>query len=587
MNITSLKSINNNSLTTFKGKKETCSEPVNNKGRNALIGTLMALASIMPISSNAENYNSEFQSNDTELVSTDNKKEKSIIEKTAEELNYTPTANKKVYYDSKKQVYYMWNDKKQKFEKAKKVSKVYPSGYLKTKDGEYLRPDGSAFVFRRDSWNLTCNLWNKSVDFAVAEAKGYKATDLAENLSYNGVKNKGELKLFYNPENKKYYTWSYNNQDLVESPVTDVTDMYYTKDNKHYKVEIKDRNATTKEVSEEEYQASKQKYRSIGKKGVYRRQDNKDYYYYQWIESEKTFKPFGDNYDKKQMLVQKADGKIGDFRQGEIGDCWLLGFINGMNHHPDEVMREKFRAEFKKSYHVDENGNETVILRGPNRKYTYSKEDIDSVLNMSHYHYSIGDRDVVAIEMAVEEYKREMRDKGFSPRVATNIYNMQRRPYQLDDNFVLDGGQSYDAIHLVTGKESHHISDSYQDGCVIHDNVFEIGKLDENLLKKYLNNYLVLVSYKDNQNDDAGHVVVLTNIDDKNVYVIDSNIDDENPDKSVHPIARNKDDFMKKITSVTYTDFSKQISPEKAKQVRKKYVISPDAKKVLPPDFNI
>ena len=193
---------------------------------------------------------------------------------------------------------------------------------------------------------------------------------------------------------------------------------------------------------------------------------------------------------------------------------------------------------------------------------------------MSHYHYSIGDRDVVAIEMAIEEYKREMRDKGFSPRVATNIYNMQRRPYQLDDNFVLDGGQSYDAIHLVTGKESHHISDSYQDGCVIHDNVFEIGKLDENLLKKYLNNYLVLVSYKDKPNDDAGHVVVLTNIDDKNVYVIDSNIDDENPD-------------MKKIISVTYTDFSKQISPEKAKQVRKKYVISPDAKKVLPPDFNI
>ena len=44
---------------------------------------------------------------------------------------------------------------------------------------------------------------------------------------------------------------------------------------------------------------------------------------------------------------------------------------------------------------------------------------------------------------------------------------------------------------------------------------------------------------------------------------------------------------MKKIISVTYTDFSKQISPEKAKQVRKKYVISPDAKKVLPPDFNI
>ena len=583
--INSFKSINNNALTMFKGNKENHSVPVNNKGKSALIGTLIALASMMPISSNAENNYSDFQANDTEVVSDKKQKEKSVIEKTAGELNFDSTPNKKVYYDSIKQMYYMWNDKKQKFEKAKKISEVYKTGYLKTKDGEYLRPDGSAFVFRRDSWNLTSNLWNKSVDFAVAMVKGYTPTCLAEDINDNGVKNKNDLKLFFNPENKKYYTWDNNRQNFVESPVTEVSGMCYIKDNKHYKVDIQNTNATVKEVSEEYYEAAKQKYRYAGRKGVYRRQDYKDNYYYQWVGSDKTFKPFGDDYDQQQMKVQKVDGKIGNFRQGEIGDCWLLAFINGVIHHPNEVLREKFKAEFMKSIKIDDNGNETVTLRGPKRKYTFSQEQIDSVLNIPNYHYSIGERDVVALEMAMELYKREMKDKGISPRAATNIYNMRRRPYEYDDNYVLDGGQSYDAIHLVTGKESHYIFKSCYDECLIHDNVIKTGKIDENLLKKYLNDYLVLVSYKDRMDDNEGHVVVLTGIDDKNVYIIDSNIDDDNPDKTVHPISMDKNYFMKRISSVTYTDFSKEITPEKEKPARVKYVISPEAKKVLPPDF--
>lgn len=579
-----------NKIVGIQGKSGKITTPVpttkKSSGRELLIGALMALASLSPANASAGTNNTTTVSNTPETVT--NPINRSVKAEKAHEMNLSATANSNIYYSKENSVYYKWDNKKQKFSKDKNISTIYKSGYIKTKNGEYLTPEGNWLAFRRDSWNLTSNLWNKSVDFAVATAKGYKATDLAEQINYNAIKGQDNLKLFYDSDNNKYYTWNNNRQDLTESPITDVSGMYYTKDNKHYKLDIKDRTATSKEVSEEEYQASKQGFKGVGRKGVYESKKNCDGYYYSWDKATQKFKPFGDKYDKEQMLVQKADGEIGNFRQGDIGDCWILGMVNGMNHHPDKKLREKLKKVFAKSVSIDENENITITLRGPKKEYTFSKEDIDSVLQTPNYHYSIGERDVVAVEMALEAYKREMRNVGKNPRLADNIYYMQRRPFQCDDDYVLDGGQSYDAIHLLTGMESHFLRNGYFDKCMLSDNKIIPGKLNEDLLKKYLNSdNLVLVNYKDKSDDTDGHVVVLTGIDNQNVYVIDSNIDDNNPDKTVHPVARNKKEFLEKMSGITYSDFSTPISEAKKKQIKAKYEITPEAKPLLPKDFKI
>ena len=583
MHISNISLKNNYPKISFSSNNISEQKPYDDTEHCLLLSTLLTLASLSPIQANSGNYDNYSQDFVFETSAQKNKTN-SLISKTAESMNLMATPNNNVYFDNKKNIYYMWDNKKQKFVKQKDFKNIYKTGYIKTQKGEYLTPDGQRFIYREGSFYLKSNLWNKTTDFALAIAKGYKSTNIADALNYNGIKNRPDLKLFYDSDKNKYYTWSDNRQDFVESDITDVSGMYYTKNDKRYKVEINNLKANVKEASNMEYQASKQKYQKTERDSVYTKNDC---YYYLWNGTTETFTPFGDEYDKKQMLVQRADGKIGNFRQGDIGDCWLMSVIIGMNHHPNEVLRERFRKEFEKCYSIDENENITVKLRGPQKEYKYSKEDIDSVLQMPYYHYSIGDRDVVAVEMAIEQYKRDIKEHSYNPHIMNNIYNMHRRPFKYDDDYVLDGGQSFDAIHLLTNKEAHHICNSFIKDFIVHDNTIIPGNIDENLLKKYMDDNIVLVSYKTTPNDNEGHVVLLTGIDEENVYVIDSNIDDIEPNKTIHPVARNKKDFMNQISAVTYTDLSVPITNAKSKPVKVKYILSPEAKKILPSNYSL
>ena len=88
------------------------------------------------------------------------------------------------------------------------------------------------------------------------------------------------------------------------------------------------------------------------------------------------------------------DGQIGDFEQGNTGDCWLLSSIKAIANNPKglEILNNMLS--------VDEAGNVTVTLQG--KEYLISKEELWGARELAQ-----GDLDVRALEIAVDRYLHE------------------------------------------------------------------------------------------------------------------------------------------------------------------------------------
>lgn len=106
-----------------------------------------------------------------------------------------------------------------------------------------------------------------------------------------------------------------------------------------------------------------------------------------------------------------ANGKIdGNFKQGNAGDCWLLASIKALESRPKglEILND--------SLQVNDDGSVTVHLKGVDKKYTISKEELEGNSQLAS-----GDLDVRAIEIAFNKYFYEERGVNGS----LDIYNNQ------------------------------------------------------------------------------------------------------------------------------------------------------------------
>ena len=147
---------------------------------------------------------------------------------------------------------------------------------------------------------------------------------------------------------------------------------------------------------------------------------------------------------KKPPLASKIDGKINNFKQGNKGDCWLLSSIKALSQIP------KGAEIIKNSISQDSCGNVTVTLNGAKDeggnpiKITMSPDE----LYWSGFSLSTGDDDVVAIERAVDKYRRQE---------LLNVLNDKNLSNEDKENFVKDfddGSNPQKALHLLTGKKT-------------------------------------------------------------------------------------------------------------------------------------
>ena len=536
---------------------------------NGLMASLIALASFAPINMYSQKNNPlSSNTNNTEILIK------------ASEMQLSNTPNENVFYDKNKSTYYMWDTEKQNFKRAKNIEAVYKTGYIKTKKGEYLSPNGKIYI-KKDLGTTLIPAWGryKDVGQALAVVNGYKQSDIARDLYQYNISNNQQLELYYDDETQRYLRWNNSNKKFEPSDVTEVVGEYYSVGDKRFKIDYSGTTSTVREATEEEYQVNKSGlFKLKDYSGIYT--DKKEWYddrtFYYWNNKTSELIPFGDKVDIQKMLAEKADGKIGGFRQGDIGDCWLLAPINGMLHHPNPILREKFTKQLEKCLSVDDENNITVDLKGIHKKYTISSDEIDSVL-VKNNHYAIGSREMVAIEMAFEKYFRTLIPDIKNRRKYTNTFNMSVPPYEVDSSYVLDGGHSYNAIHIITGKETHHVVSTPVDNIIRIDNKYQSGTINEQFLSEKLKRNIVVVSYKE-PNAKEAHAVSLYSIDKDNVWVIDSNINELEIDKKVKPTKIPKDKFFSELESVTYTDLSTDITPEKSKPIKAKPDVTPDAK---------
>ncbi len=86
---------------------------------------------------------------------------------------------------------------------------------------------------------------------------------------------------------------------------------------------------------------------------------------------------------------------IGDEKQGQTGDCWLLTAINSLN------MSENGRVLLSNAITDNQDGTYTVDLKGTGKTYTVTNKEIMDAKNSNKY--SSGDSDIILFELAYEK----------------------------------------------------------------------------------------------------------------------------------------------------------------------------------------
>ena len=171
------------------------------------------------------------------------------------------------------------------------------------------------------------------------------------------------------------------------------------------------------------------------------------------------------------MLAQRSDGKISASQQGEKGDCWLIASVAGLAGFKTEI--------FNDCINVDENGNTTIKLKGPQKSYVITKAELDEAIKKQSY--ATGDRDMIAFELAFEKFRKENIENKKATH--TNPLSMYAMGSYYDDDYNY-GGLPRNAIEILTGKRVYSLATSSKENIYLEENIAKLGKLDEKRIKK-------------------------------------------------------------------------------------------------------
>lgn len=131
------------------------------------------------------------------------------------------------------------------------------------------------------------------------------------------------------------------------------------------------------------------------------------------------------------MMSDQQDGIIGDFKQGQAGDCWFLASIRKLKDLPDQG-----KGILKETIKNNKNGTYTVNFKGGDGKpITVTEEEVQKgtiKAKGKELKLSSGDKDVRILEIAANKY------------IETHLEFNGRKN--------INGGNSIDAWRLLTGK---------------------------------------------------------------------------------------------------------------------------------------
>ena len=220
-------------------------------------------------------------------------------------------------------------------------------------------------------------------------------------------------------------------------------------------------------------------------------------------------------YGYPQSLTE-ANGKIdGDFKQNAVGDCWLLAGLKSIANNPEAL--EMLNQNIK---YNDKDGSVSVTLKGVNKTYTVSKEELYGSNELAK-----GDLDVRAIEIAVNRH--------FQEEYHNNSKSLCENPHKKAD---ITGNNAVEAYKLLLGADGYEIDidknnpDSFINNFVKNDRFLITVSNDSGERKK--------ITGADGKMREiySNHAYSVVGSDDENVYVV-------NPHDSSVKIALSKKQF--------------------------------------------
>ncbi|MBE7713290.1 MAG: hypothetical protein E7Z87_06070 [Cyanobacteria bacterium SIG26] len=151
-----------------------------------------------------------------------------------------------------------------------------------------------------------------------------------------------------------------------------------------------------------------------------------------------------------RLRISSCDGAIGEFKQGGMGDCWLLSGLRALSTTPigSDIINNSITK--------NEDGSVSVNFKGLNTSYAVTEEEfnratqkfVTSPDGVKERVYSNGDADVLVFELAVEKLRTDISDGKFDeikvPNYAKTILN-PKKP--------LNDGSPAQLFYLLTGNE--------------------------------------------------------------------------------------------------------------------------------------
>ncbi len=191
----------------------------------------------------------------------------------------------------------------------------------------------------------------------------------------------------------------------------------------------------------------------------------------------------------KTYDYSKVDGNFEIGNQQGRGDCYLLASINALRETETghDMLKQTVTKNSDGSYTITFPGakvsrdalingeggaslrtnNGTTLDKLPEDKvyiqesYTVTEEELKAALKQQGKKYSVGDRDVVLLEVAFEKYRQDVdktvRDNNIAPDILVGGISIAQGSVGTDD--VLSSGKAADAMFILTG---HKSSDYYK-----------------------------------------------------------------------------------------------------------------------------
>ena len=187
--------------------------------------------------------------------------------------------------------------------------------------------------------------------------------------------------------------------------------------------------------------------------------------------------------DGKEDLT--PNGKIDkDFKQGQIGDCWLLSSIQSIKDKKggNEYLNSLLQYDKK-------TGNVKVNLKGIGKSYTITPEDLKA-----NNDFSTGDADVRAIEVAIEKHLQN----------SNNAYKTIKNgaPAELAMKMLIGNGKSIGTPNTFQNYNSKNkaYTVSFNSSSQYKYSGASLYNMNTNSYTKLLNNHAYSISGSDDNN---------------------------------------------------------------------------------------